>query len=140
MSLLAKALWWIGPVLVLEGLALSAGIIRLQAPRRIDNVPFANPVGIVSLDDRSITLADGRILTPDAGVDSWLREEIERSKGMLGLEVDPDHPERVRISVRRPRFICGTCEGLIVIPLSTYNWPRYTAAYVGDGTTGSPDS
>lgn len=139
MSLLARTLWWIGPVLILEWLAVSAGIIRLQAPRRIDNVPFANPVVIASLDDRSITLADGRILTPETVVDAWLREEIERSNGVLGLEVDPDHPERVRISVRRPRFICGTCEGPIVIPLSTYNWPRYTAAYVGDGTIGSPD-
>jgi len=125
MPLLKTALCWNGSLLVVEWMMFANGMIGFSRMQMVDNVPFATPVTVAAVDETSITLTDGRKLLPSLGVDDWLRQQIRESRGVLGIERDPDQPNRVTISVRRPRFLCGLGQPIVVLPLFTRNSPRY---------------
>jgi hypothetical protein len=81
----------------------------------LDNDPLTNSIGVTSVSSNRLTLADGRILIMLGWEATRLSQDMRDYGGRIELEL-PDSRFAI-VYVKRKRFICGTYEPRIVIPL-----------------------
>lgn len=99
------------------------GIFGISYLRPVDNVPFENAATVVDINERSLTLDDGRQIQFRGPVDDVLRASVEESQNLVGIGEETDG--RFTLYGRRHRTICGLGLPMFTLRLIPINVPRY---------------
>jgi hypothetical protein len=83
------------------------GVVGLHYPRVVENDPLLAPVRVLSVQNNTLHLEDGRVLNVDQLLaEGSLAESIQASDNRV--DVESNGPKAVMVFIRTRGWICGT--------------------------------